>query len=288
MRHLPTAILFLAAIAAPAAAQPLPVVAAENFYGEAAAAIGGDRVTVESVIAAAGVDPHDYEPPPSVARAVADAAIVIMNGADYDHWMEDLLAATQNGDRIVINVATLIDNQDRDNPHVWYDPEAMPAAAWALAEAMSAVDPAGAAGYAERRDAYVASLAPIAERVAQIRAAHAGTPVMATEPVFGPMADAIGLETINRGFQNAIMNEIEPAARDVAAMTDDLRNGRAKVLFFNTQVQDSFTEYVVGLAQHGGVPVVGVTETQPEGMTFATWMLEQLDATAEALGAPTG
>jgi ABC-type Zn uptake system ZnuABC Zn-binding protein ZnuA len=89
---------FVAVLAAPVGATamelPIPVVAAESFYGEVATAIGGDRVTVENVAISPDADPHDFAPPPSVARAVSDARVVIMNGLDYDHWMEGLLEAS--------------------------------------------------------------------------------------------------------------------------------------------------------------------------------------------------
>jgi zinc/manganese transport system substrate-binding protein len=273
---------------APASAQPIRIVAAESFYGEAAAAIGGERVTVNSVITGPVGDPHDFEPPPSVSRAVADAAVVIMNGANYDTWMEDLLAASPRSGRVVIDVGVLIGYRDRDNPHIWYHPEAMSAAAYALAEALIGVDPDGASQYLRGRDAYLATLSPIADRVRDLRAAYAGTPVLATEPVYGPMTDALGLEMLNQEFQSAIMNEAEPAASQVAATLEDIRSSRARVLFYNTQLQDLFTNYVVAAAEEAGVPIVGVTETLPAGMTFASWMLGQLDATAKALGAPSG
>jgi zinc/manganese transport system substrate-binding protein len=279
------AVAALAFATVSAAAQPIRVVAAQNFYGELAIAVGGDRVAVESILGAVGADPHDFEPPPSAARTIAGADIVIVNGADYDPWMRDLLAATPSTERTVIDVAVLTGFEPGDNPHVWYDPATMPRVADALADALTAIDPAGAAHYRQGRDAFLATLTPIVDKVAALREAYAGVPVAATEPVFGPMAEAIGLVMINRGFQTAIMNGIEPAASDVAAMTSDLRNGRAMVLFVNAQVRDSFTNYLVDLARHGGIPIVGVTETQPAGKTFAEWMLDQLEATAQALGA---
>jgi len=264
-------------------AEPIRILAAENFYGEAAIAIGGDHVSVESVIVAPGTDPHDFEPSPAVARAVADADIVIMNGAGYDHWIEDLIAATNRPERVVINVATLAGHGEGDNPHVWYDPKAMPALAAALADELAASDPGNAAGYAERRDAFLATLAPIAARVAAMKERFAGTPVVATEPVFGHMADAIGLVMQNAAFQHAIMNETEPAARDVAAMEDAIRNGTVRAVFYNAQVEDAFTRNIASLAAEAGVPLIPVTETQPEGQTFADWLVGTLAATERAL-----
>ena len=129
MNRLFAGLAFLALSATPALAQPIAIVAAENFYGEAAAAIGGDRVVVASVIVQQGTDPHDYEPTPSVATSVADAGLVILNGADYDPWMARLVEASASGARKVIDVASLIGHKPGDNPHVWYDPKAMPALA---------------------------------------------------------------------------------------------------------------------------------------------------------------
>jgi zinc/manganese transport system substrate-binding protein len=279
------ALLFAAALPA-FGATPIPIVAAENFYGEAAAAIGGDRVAASSVIVQQGTDPHDYEPTPSVATSVANAQLVILNGADYDPWMERLVAASANNQRKVIDVASLIGHAPGDNPHVWYDPNAMPALANALTDALVAVDPEGKAGYERRREAFLASIAPIKARVDALRARFAGTPVTATEPVFGYMAEALGLKMQNEAFQTAIMNETEPSAAALASMEADIKDGRIKVIFYNSQVEDPLTQHLSEVAESAGVPIVGVTETQPEGKTFAAWMLDELDATAKALDEP--
>ncbi len=283
MKSLILAALAVAACALPAQAQPITILAAENFYGEAAQAIGGDRVHVKSVIVAPDTDPHAFDPPPSVAREAADAEIVVMNGAGYDPWMARLVEANAVDGRTVIDVAALSGHEPGDNPHVWYDPKAMPAMANALTAELVKRDPAGKVGYETRRDVFLASLAPVATRVAALRQKYAGMPVVATEPVFGYMAEALGLKMVNQSFQTAIMNESEPAASDVAAMEDAIRNGTAKVLFYNAQVEDAFTRNLAALAKSSGVPLVPVTETEPEGKTFAEWMLDTLDATAKAL-----
>ena len=97
LHHLAAVAVFAfgGSLSAQAADAPIRIVAAENFYGDAATAIGGDHVAVESIIVSPGTDPHDFEPAPSVARGVADAAVVIMNGADYDPWMERLLESSE-------------------------------------------------------------------------------------------------------------------------------------------------------------------------------------------------
>src|SRR5271169_496711 len=107
--------------------KPIAVVAAENFYGDIARQIGGAAAAVTSVLTNPDQDPHEFEASPSTARAFADAAVVIINGAGYDGWAEKILSASPSASRAVVVVATLVNKTTGDNPHVWYDPAAMPA-----------------------------------------------------------------------------------------------------------------------------------------------------------------
>src|SRR5580698_9237448 len=95
----------LAAVAAPALADPVKIVAAENFYGDIARQIGGKNVAVTSILSNPDDDPHLFEASASTARAIAEANIVIVNGADYDPWMEKLLNANKAPARREISVA---------------------------------------------------------------------------------------------------------------------------------------------------------------------------------------
>src|SRR5674476_959649 len=113
--------------AARAADGKIAVVAAENFYGDVARQIGGDRVAVASVMNNPDQDPHLFETTPGIARQIADARIVIFNGADYDAWMDKLLNAAPRPGRSVIVAAELVHSKAGDNPHLWYEPATMPA-----------------------------------------------------------------------------------------------------------------------------------------------------------------
>lgn len=85
--------------AALAADAKLPVVAAENFYGDVAQQLGGDYVAVTSILSNPDQDPHLFEASPKTARQLHDARVVIYNGADYDPWMAKLLAASKDTQR---------------------------------------------------------------------------------------------------------------------------------------------------------------------------------------------
>ncbi len=264
----------------------IAVVAAENFYGDIARQIGGDRVEVVSILNNPDQDPHLFETTPGIVRQVSNAQIVIVNGANYDAWMDKLIAAAPRPGRTVITAAALTGAKAGGNPHLWYAPVTMPAVAKAMAGAFSKADAPHAKDYAARLSATLASLKRIDERVAQVKARHSGDAVAATEPVFGPMAEALGLTVRNERFALAMMNDTEPSARDVAAFEDDLKNHKVKVLLYNKQVSEKLTTRLRDIAVAAKVPVVGVTETQPADVSFQDWMLGQLDAVDKALTGP--
>lgn len=280
------ALLLIAALAAPMpaiAAEPVHVLAAENFYGDLARQIGGAHIQVDSILSNPDEDPHLFETSPSTARDVAGAAIVIYNGADYDPWMEKLLSASPKPDRLAIVAAELVGVKSGDNPHLWYKPETFPAVAKALEAELEKRDPADAQDFKANLAKFDDSLQPIADAVATIKAAHAGEKVTATEPVFGYMAEALGLDMLNVDFQTAVMNEAEPSPSQVAAFEKSLTDGTAKVLFYNSQVTDDTTSRLLKLAEANKVKVVGVTETEPKGKTIQTWFGGQLAEVSKAL-----
>lgn len=267
----------------PAAAAGISVVAAENFYGDLARQVGGNAVTVTSILSNPDQDPHLFEADPSTARALTSAKVVIRNGVDYDPWMEKLLAADPSPGRAVIVAGELMGRKAGDNPHLWYDPKTMQAVAAALEQQFAIAAPADKAAFRAKAEAFSASLKPLDAKIAAMKAKYAGVPVTASEPVFGLMAELIGLDMRNTNFQRAVMNDTEPSPSDVAAFEDDLKHHKVKVMIYNAQADDQAVKRLVALARESGIPIVGVSETEPAGKTYQAWMLGQLDALDEAL-----
>jgi zinc/manganese transport system substrate-binding protein len=262
---------------------PIKIVAAENFYGDIAKQIGGPDVAVTSILSNPDQDPHLFEASPSVGRDVSAARIVIYNGVDYDPWMEKLLKAARSANRKTIVVADLVGKKAGDNPHIWYDPATMSAVAKKLSDTLSIENPAHRAGYEQRLARFEKSLRPIQAKIGELRQRFGGAPVTATEPVFGYMFRALGTQVRNPAFQLAVMNNTEPSASDVAAFENDLRTHQVKLLIYNSQATDPIAARMQKIAKASGVPVVGVTETEPAGQTYQGWMMSALDAIDRAL-----
>jgi zinc/manganese transport system substrate-binding protein len=279
------AAMTLSGLALAQSVKPLDIVAAENFYGDVVSQLGGKHVNVTSILSNPDEDPHLFEASPKTARALQRAKLIVYNGADYDPWMDKLLAASKNANRKTIVAADLVGKKRGDNPHLWYNPPTMPAVARAVVEALDEADPANKADYDANLAKFIASLKPIDDKVAAMKAKYQGTPVTATEPVFGYMSDAIGLAMRNTRFQLAVMNDTEPSATDIAAFEKDLRSRTVHVLIYNSQATEALTKRLLKLAQQSHVPSVSVTETEPAHMNYQQWMLSQLDELSSALEA---
>jgi zinc/manganese transport system substrate-binding protein len=269
------------------AAHKTTIVAAENFYGDLARQIGGEYVAVTSILSNPDDDPHLFESSASTAKALAEAAVVVYNGADYDPWMDKLLSASSDADRKIIVAADLTGHKSGDNPHLWYSPATLPAVAVALEAELERRDSTHAGVFKHNLATFEASFAALTKQVDAIKSKYQGTPVTATEPVFGYMAEALGFKMLNYQFQVATMNDTEPSPSQVAGFENSLKDGSAKILFYNSQVTDETTRRLLQLAKDNKVTVVGVTETEPAGKTIQTWFGGQLSEVSQALSGLT-
>jgi len=278
------AVVVLGLVGFTARADQLKIVAAENFYGGVASQIAGDNASVTSILSNPNQDPHEFTTDASTAKAVADADIVIYSGIGYDSWMDKLLSTQGKPDRVVINVSSLIGAKDGDNPHIWYNPRTMPALVEKLATNLAQRDSAQATAYQDRAEDFQNSMKPILNAINIIKARYEGAPVTATEPVFGYMADALGFKMLNYDFQVNVMNDTEPSASQTAAFEKSLTSKSVKLLFYNSQVTDPTTDRIKKLAQDSGIPIVGVTETQPpDEKNYVDWMENELKAVTTSI-----
>jgi zinc/manganese transport system substrate-binding protein len=261
-------------------------VAGENFYGDLVSRVGGDLVSVTSILSDPNVDPHTYESSPQNAQQVADATLVVENGLGYDTFLDHLIGASPRSDRKVINVQTLLGLADGVNAHIWYAPQTMPKVARAVADALETLQPASTSVLETNLKTYLDSFAPLTSKIAEMKAKYPGTPVAYTEPVPGYLVTALGWQSLTpEGFAKSIEDGTDPAPADVAAERDLLTGHKVKVLLYNSQATSPVTESIKTLAGTSGVPVVGVSETIPKaGESFVDWQLAQLNAIEAALG----
>lgn len=265
---------------------PVVAVAAEDTWGNLLGQIGGDKVSVTSIIREPGIDAHDYDPKPSDSKAVADARLVVVNGLGYDGWASNLIDANPSSQRVVVDVGQVVGAEPGDDPHRWYHPADVHRVVKEMAAQLARIDPANAEYYTSRSDI----LGTYDETVARIRAAHAGTPVAVSESIFVGMADALGLRVVTPpSFFDAIAEGGEPTVRDKEEVERQISQRQVELFVYNSQNATPDVRALVELAADAGVPVATVTETiSPPGVSFQDWQVRQLVEVETALGTTPG
>jgi len=116
-----TAIVALS-MTGPAIAQsnePIPVVATFSILGDMVKRIGGDHVDVTTLVGPNG-DAHVYQPNPQSARAVSEADILVVNGLQFEGWLDRLVEASEfDGSRVVATsgIEPIAFDGDHDDGH---------------------------------------------------------------------------------------------------------------------------------------------------------------------------
>jgi zinc/manganese transport system substrate-binding protein len=281
--------------AAGAAPAPVPakvkVVAAEDFWGSIARQLGGDHADVTSIIADPDTDPHDYEAKPDDGAALAGAQIAVVNGIGYDGWADKLLAANPSAGRKVVRVGDAVGVKNGGNPHQWYSPRSVTAVIDAITDALKEADPSDAAYFDTQRQTYRADgLKRYNDLLAEIKARYGGTAVGASESIFAPLAEDLGLKLLTpESFLDAISEGNEPTARDKATVERQITGRQIKVYVFNSQNSTPDVAALVDKAKKAGIPVATMTETlTPKGALFQDWQANQLQSLADALASATG
>jgi zinc/manganese transport system substrate-binding protein len=274
-----------------AANKVIQAVGAENEYADVISQIGGQYVSVVGIMSDPNVDPHTYEASTQDAALVAGASLIVENGLGYDDFMDKLEAASPSSSRTVIVAAQVLgDPATTSNPHLWFDPKTMPKVAAAIAQSLETQLPDQTQYFASRLATFDNSLNDWNKDLADVQQGYAGASVAVTEPVADYMLQAAGMNIKTPwGFQAAVMNGTDPSPQDVQTQENLLSQRQVKAFIYNQQAVDDVTTALMKLAKDSNIPIVGVYETMPPGLTYQTWMEQETNNLLKALkdGVPT-
>jgi zinc/manganese transport system substrate-binding protein len=233
MRHLQLGLILLAvATPAPLRAQDrLDVVASFSITGDFARNVGGDRVSVTTLVGPDG-DVHVYAPAPADARKIADAKLLIINGLGLEGWLPRLLQSTGSKAPIITatrGIAPLKLGSDAD-PHAWQSVANAKTYVANIRDALVAADPADAGTFRANAQAYLEKLdaldREVREAVKQIPQSR--RKVISTHDAFGYFASAYGIEFI---APTGVSTESEASARDIAGIITQVKTKKIPAVF---------------------------------------------------------
>jgi zinc/manganese transport system substrate-binding protein len=232
MRRLWLIGLVLAAAILPAGAQDrFNVVASFSILGDFVRNVGGERVSVTTLVGADS-DVHVYTPAPADAKKIADAKLVFVNGLGLEGWLSRLVQSAGTRAAIVVatqGIAPLKIGSDAD-PHAWQSVANAKIYVTNIRDALGGADPANAAIYRANAQTYLAKLdaldREVREAIAQIPESR--RKVISTHNAFGYFAAAYGVEFI---APLGVSTESEASARDIAGIISQIRASKIPAVF---------------------------------------------------------
>lgn len=237
---------------------PLEVVASFSVLGDMVKEIGGNNVSVSTIVGP-NADAHTFEPAPQAVQALGKAQVLVSNGLDFETWLPRLIASSGfSGLHIVAsdgaslrtflgepvdaealkadaaNEAADDHGHDHDHgdqhghkpgdvdPHAWQNLENGMVYAQNIADGLSLADPARAPNYQRRVKKYLTTLQKLD---AEIRTALNAIPTehrkaVTAHDAFGYFGDAYGVTFIPLA---ALGDTAEPSAKELAAIVDRIR-----------------------------------------------------------------
>ena len=196
----------------------LRVVATTEQLADFAREIGGGGVSVETLLEA-GTDPHDFEPRPSDAQAVAEADVVLRSGGEVDEWLADVVESA-GGDAEVLDVSEAI-GADTEDPHWWQDPRNVVRATEPIARALDADG-----------GRYAAEVRALDRRIAACMRSipEARRKLVTGHDAFGWFADRYDIEVLG-SIVPGLSTSAQPSARDVRELVAAIRREGVRTIF---------------------------------------------------------
>ena len=242
----------------PSTAATLRVVTTTTVFADIVKEIGGDHVTVDSIIPA-GVGPEDYEPKPADARRLSEADLVVSNGVGLDDFLKGIIDASgkQGVERLVLGegIPTLtVDGEE--NPHFWLDPTLveryyLPA----IRDKLAKLRPEAAGDLATATDAYAAKLRELdvanTKKIATVPSDR--RKLVTFHDAFPYFAAHYGFELIGVILENPGQ---EPSAADLAALVAKVKAANVPAVFSEAQFDPKLAQT---LADEAGITKVVTT-----------------------------
>lgn len=234
------------------------VLTSATFLADITRNVAGERLTVESLLPV-GADPHSYQPTPRDVTKIVQSKLLIINGAEYEHFLEPLLENAE-GEREVIEASAGLSPEKEAgsghgiDPHLWLDPNNVIVYVENIREALTHFDPDGAALYKSNADMYVAQLKDldvwINEQVSQI--APEKRLLVTNHEALGYFADRYGFIQIGAIVPGA-SSDASASAQQMAALIDQIKSSGAPAIFLDEVENPSLAQQI---ADETGVRVV--------------------------------
>ncbi len=289
----------------------LKVVATFSILGDFVANVGGDKLDL-SVLVPAGGDAHDFEPAPSDAARIADAALVFENGVEFESWLDTLYKSSgSKAGRVIVSDGIELHEggghhvekaasdatpeakeagreQGGHDPHVWQDVKNAIRMVRNIESALANADAPNAATYKANAAAYIAKLEALDAEIAQAAEAlpRASRKIVTSHDALGYFGERYGFDIVGEVINGLSTEAGEPSAQEVVKLVDAIKAQGVKAIFPESVTNPKLVERV---AVEAGVKVGGelysdaLGEPGSNGATYIDAMRANVKTLLDAL-----
>jgi ABC-type Zn uptake system ZnuABC Zn-binding protein ZnuA len=206
-----------------------------------AAAVAGDRAEIRGLVPE-GTNSHTFEPPPSAAKVLSDADLVIVNGLKLEDPTKDLATSNMSKDARLIEIGTAVlpesdyiydfsfpKEAGKPNPHLWTDPTYAIKYAEEIRKGLTDVDPTGADTYRANYETFAGQATALSDALKADQATITGPRVLLTyHDAYAYFARTYGWNVVG-----AIQPESfdDPTPKEVARLIDQVKAEKVPVIF---------------------------------------------------------
>jgi ABC-type Zn uptake system ZnuABC Zn-binding protein ZnuA len=273
----PTVILLLVIILASCSGRTAPdVLTTTTILADVARNVAGDRLTVGSLLPV-GTDPHSYQPVPQDAIKIEQSKVLIVNGGDYEHFLDALLESVGGPNKLIeastsVRFVSDTESEQAIDPHVWLDPNNVIVYVDNIREGLTEFDPDGAETYQANASAYINQLAEldawINGQVAQIEPQK--KVLVTNHEALGYFAKRYGF-TVVGAIIPSFSSNAAASAQQMADLIEQIRLHEAPAIFLDASDNPDLARQI---AAETGVKVVSDLhlESLTEGGPAATYI----------------
>jgi zinc/manganese transport system substrate-binding protein len=277
-------------LAAPAHAETIPVVASFTVLADVVKQVGGDHVTVSSLVGPNG-DPHEFEPSPADAKKLNAAKVTFVSGEGLEGWMDRLISASgYKGTPVVasegIDTRTMVDDgKTITDPHVWNSPVNVKIWVGNIEKALAAADPADAADFKANAEKYTKVLTDLDayahKRLDSIPADR--RKILTSHDAFGYFGREYHVTFLAPlGFST----ETEASAADVSKLIEQIKSEHVTSYFFENSNDPRLVKQVAkatGAAPGGELYVEALSKTDGPASTYEKMFRYNVNKLADAM-----
>lgn len=287
-------VLLSACAGAPTAPRPaakLKVVATFSVIGDFAATVGGDEIEL-SLLVPAGGDAHEFEPAPTDAAHIADAALLFENGVGLESWLDPLYASSRSkAARVIVSAGITLRGDEAPggrDPHVWQDVTNAIVMVGNIERALISADPPNAAAYRANAVAYVARLQALDEEIAQAAETvpRERRKIVTSHDALGYFGARYGFEIVGEVINSLSTETGEPSAQEIVKLVDAIKAQQVKAIFLESMTSPKLVERVAAEAEvkiGGTLYTDALGEAGSGGATYIDAMRSNINTLIDAL-----